>query len=374
MLKNYLWVSKSELNGRNLGLDMVRCIAITAVVFCHILLLSNKAYLKNIAFFLGVYGVEIFFVLSGFLIGGILLKVIDFDNKKVFKQIERFWIRRWFRTIPNYFLFLLVYILFSQIYFLPIPYHRLPVYLFFLQSAFTHNQEFYGVSWSLTIEEWFYFLFPIALFVCAAVFNQQKPQIFILAIIIFCVVPLVLRSVVSIVMHKAWDDGFRKQMPLRLDGIATGVAMAIIKNQSTFMWVKYKLKLFIVGLSFLSGLSLILYCCLLKPGLTNGNFFLNTFFFTFCNIAFGMLLPFMQSFENISSQRLKDCITYLSIISYSIYLAHPIVIYLMYYYLDGKVNLFIITLLIWPVIIIIASINYNLFEKKMTILRERYAK
>ena len=48
-----------------------------------------------------------FFVLSGFLIGGILIRALERDGATM-ATLLHFWIRRWFRTLPNYFLILLL--------------------------------------------------------------------------------------------------------------------------------------------------------------------------------------------------------------------------------------------------------------------------
>ena len=58
-----------------------------------------------------INGVELFFVLSGFLIGGILIKTFQKDNSFGIKTISNFWIRRWFRTLPNYDLILILNII-----------------------------------------------------------------------------------------------------------------------------------------------------------------------------------------------------------------------------------------------------------------------
>ena len=94
------------------GLDLMRAIAIAMVVFSHALYIFqgyNNAIISGIQV-IGVQGVEVFFVLSGFLIGGILLRLTKttlFSRKELF----HFWVRRWFRTLPLYFLMLLINIL-----------------------------------------------------------------------------------------------------------------------------------------------------------------------------------------------------------------------------------------------------------------------
>lgn len=81
---------------RNFGLDLIRAISIALVIIDHRF---------DIMFEIGTVGVQIFFILSGFLIGQILLK--DFKNGSNGATILKFWKRRWFRTIPLYYLVLI---------------------------------------------------------------------------------------------------------------------------------------------------------------------------------------------------------------------------------------------------------------------------
>ena len=60
--------------------------------------------------FTATIGVEIFFVISGFLIGKIIYRIIQKDDFS-FNDVREFWKRRWFRTLPNYYLVLLINIL-----------------------------------------------------------------------------------------------------------------------------------------------------------------------------------------------------------------------------------------------------------------------
>lgn len=95
-------IFKLELNpNRVYGLDILRALAILFVIVGHGRhLLPDKLdiYHQVIVF----DGVSIFFVLSGFLIGGILIKMLN--NRKADKNLLfEFWSRRWFRTLPNYF-------------------------------------------------------------------------------------------------------------------------------------------------------------------------------------------------------------------------------------------------------------------------------
>ena len=144
---------------RIFGLDLLRAIAILLVLFVH-----SKHFLpKNIAHFLNKYilidGVGLFFVLSGFLIGGIFIK--DFEKDISFKSLLNFWKRRWYRTLPNYFLIL------SSLLLLSIPEIDFAnfKYFIFLQNLYSPISPFFTESWSLSIEEWFYLTAPL-LIIC----------------------------------------------------------------------------------------------------------------------------------------------------------------------------------------------------------------
>jgi peptidoglycan/LPS O-acetylase OafA/YrhL len=127
-------------SNRVFGLDILRAAAILFVVIGHgsLLLSEELRVLCNYFFF---DRVSIFFVLSGFLIGGILIKLIE-KNGFSLTILKSFWIRRWFRTLPNYFLILIVLCI---IQFLFIDDLHLEIYiniLFFLKIYFRNTRIF----------------------------------------------------------------------------------------------------------------------------------------------------------------------------------------------------------------------------------------
>lgn len=94
---------------RVFGLDLMRAFAILFVVFGHGNRFIHDEASRSIREFLIFDGVTIFFVLSGFLIGRILLRTVlheQFDGR----MLLTFWMRRWFRTLPNYYLVLILLI------------------------------------------------------------------------------------------------------------------------------------------------------------------------------------------------------------------------------------------------------------------------
>jgi peptidoglycan/LPS O-acetylase OafA/YrhL len=91
------------------GLDIFRAIAIIYVVLGYGGCFLNNTFLSAFPYIHMVDGVEWFFVLSDFLISNILLKTINqTPEKRDWANLFYFWKRRWFRTLPNYYLILLV--------------------------------------------------------------------------------------------------------------------------------------------------------------------------------------------------------------------------------------------------------------------------
>jgi peptidoglycan/LPS O-acetylase OafA/YrhL len=157
---------------RSLGLDIVRSIAILLVMTGHgidIIYPFVGEFAGNLIHQqFGHLGVQLFFVLSGYLIGRILIKTYKGKGFGA-KAIVHFWLRRWFRTIPNYLLFLIIYICIGLCYTSKVGHwnfeldHSKPLYYypFFLQNFLTPINSFFSQSWSLTIEEWFYLTLPL---------------------------------------------------------------------------------------------------------------------------------------------------------------------------------------------------------------------
>ena len=139
---------------RIFGLDIIRSVAILMVVFSHLYYLidSKNALFISISGLLGFFGVELFFVLSGFLIGTILLKQF-LDNSFTIKEVIHFLKRIWFRTLPNYYLILAVNIGIA------LSFGYLPVtsywnYFLFLQNLSQYSITFFKEKKSLAVEEW----------------------------------------------------------------------------------------------------------------------------------------------------------------------------------------------------------------------------
>ncbi len=155
-------MQQPESHGRVFGLDLMRAMAIALVLLCHVMLTLRFCHrpLTGWSVLTGYLGVELFFVLSGFLIGGILIR--DLSASATGETMVRFWCRRWLRTLPLFYLFLAINLAINgSIGAPPVSWWR---HALFIQN-FTHNGgPFFGEAWSLAVEEWFYLLTPMLIF------------------------------------------------------------------------------------------------------------------------------------------------------------------------------------------------------------------
>ncbi len=105
----------------------------------------------------------------------------------------------------------------------------------------------FAVSWSLSIEEWFYFTFGAAIVSLSIIFGQRK-GIF-LAVELFLIAPLLVR--IFDPMFPIWDSGHVKMVPFRLDEIAYGIVVAILYRAKNPI-VRYHKTLLALGLRILA--------------------------------------------------------------------------------------------------------------------------
>jgi len=151
-----------KVTKRNYGLDVIRSFAILMVVASHctyFLVNDSKNPIILILRILGAVGVDLFFLLSGFLIGGILLKLME-NNQTQFSDLIIFWKRRWFRTLPNYFLILILNIIIVLILGEYLP-KDIKLFFPFLQNFSSAHPDFFTEAWSLSIDEYGYLILTI---------------------------------------------------------------------------------------------------------------------------------------------------------------------------------------------------------------------
>lgn len=220
-------------HSRTLGLDLLRALAIVLVLLSH--WANNILHWFDIHppwwfFYIGEIGVDMFFALSGFLIGRILIEQAGRDPSA--RNLWVFLVRRWMRTLPLYFLCLALLAIL-----LP-PKDDLVGHII-QYGTMTQNllqpmpgDWWFSVTWSLSIEEWFYVLFGGAVFLAMGLV-RAKWAIWI-PVVGFLAFPLALRLLVP-----GFSDpqlGMAKIVPFRLDDIAYGVIAALLFARGSWVY------------------------------------------------------------------------------------------------------------------------------------------
>lgn len=299
---------------RIFGLDLMRAIAILLVVYWHSLdLIAELAPWFRAPLFLD--GVDLFFVLSGYLIGGILLDADRRGGHSWLQRLLRFWIRRCFRTLPSYYLFLVVNILVLALGLgKGLLNHNALAYFAFLQNVWKPLDLFYWESWSLVVEVWFYFLFPIALYLCLGLLRLGSNWSYGGTILAFLLVPLICRYHFLPVTDSVFigEVIVRKLVVTRIDTIVVGVLAAVLHDRFPGTWRRLSWPAFALGMLVI----------VVAPTFY-GNSTLEysvTWFYTLNAFGMALLLPVLSGWRD--APRWGAAVTFFSGISYSLYLVH----------------------------------------------------
>ena len=373
MLKRFTEIFDTK--GRVFGLDALRFVAIILVVQSHSRWMTESFPKPFKALFhgSGILGVELFFVLSGFLIGGILLKQFEKNgNSLTFQDIKHFWIRRWFRTLPNYFLILLVYIAVYH-YDLPAILWR---YFFFTQNIFNTPPFFFEESWSLSIEEISYLVSPLVLALSALLFSR-KASLFLWTSILLITIVTALRWIYSVYFlepNYKWVYMLREVALIRLDSIYYGFIAVYISKKAPELWKKFSIPTFIVGLI---GVVLIMK---FENNMMeyNPSHFNNTIFFSLLSISIALLLPYLSQLNEIKFTFLAKLVTGVSIISYSLYLINGGLLAIQFDLLSNKgagwstSTAALMYVFYWALCLVLSTLLYVFFEKPFTKLRDKF--
>jgi peptidoglycan/LPS O-acetylase OafA/YrhL len=370
-------VIENHQNKRIFGLDLMRTIAITMVVAGHFLWIypQDDSLFHQLLQLFGFFGVEIFFVLSGFLIGKILYQLYlkaDFSLATVFYFLKR----RWFRTLPNYYLVLLINILIAGIIGYETP--QLWRYFFFLQNFKITMLPFFTESWSLSVEEFAYIVMPFFIFIWGLLIKPKNKSRFflftvLLLIAIFIGNKLYYQNTTYNTTLDQWNVSLKAVVLYRLDSIFIGVLFSWIYLNCTSFWGKTKYIFFLLGTLML----LFLFFSLGHFGLLIAiqPLFWNVLYLPLLSIAVACFLPFLSDWRE-SPSFIGKPITYISIISYSIYLLHySVVLQLMKHFfpmdVQNRLGLYFFTIVYLLITLVLSAILYRFYEKPMMDLRDK---
>ena len=311
-------------SNRVFGLDFLRSVAICLVVTSHATLLvfpNSITPIFTVIKILGAIGVDLFFVLSGFLIGGILLKHIELHKTNT-NDLLSFWKRRWLRTLPNYFLVLFLNVSIFLFLGKDLP-KTIGLYILFLQNFLTPHPDFFTEAWSLSIEEYAYLLLPFLLFLGFKLLkNSNKEKLFFWITLVAILGLTFLKSLyyfsAEITSLGDWSSSFRKVVIYRIDSIYMGFLVVFVTRKYPEIMKKSKKHLLIAGVLIFMLLHLFIYVFNLLPE-TNLGFYVFVYLQTVI-LSLALLFPYFSTL-NYSGIFLKP-VKFVSVNSYAIYLVN----------------------------------------------------
>jgi peptidoglycan/LPS O-acetylase OafA/YrhL len=236
------------------GLDLLRAIAILWVMYYHGAVLGLLPDNDPVAT-PGWMGVDLFFALSGYLIGSQLLRPLAGSQEA---DPARFYLRRALRTLPAYFVVVALY------FTVPIFRERATImplwqFLTFTENIFidfSHPRAFSHV-WSLCVEEQFYLVAPIVIWLMARWPKAWKAIALCTAILVG---GMVLRGYIWFhdlapiqhVPHGHFSQRFQERIYYptwtRLDGLLGGVVLALIAAFRPKLWAAVMRRADLIGL------------------------------------------------------------------------------------------------------------------------------
>ena len=223
-------VNITSAPGRLVGLDTLRALAVTAVVLYHLTIFGELPAAILCVTYFGWMGVDLFFVLSGFLIGQQVLRPYLSGRRP---SILDFYRRRAYRILPSYLVVLSFYV--------AVPAWReaprlAPLWKFLtftMNFGFSFNQRAFSHAWSLCVEEQFYLLLPMAVILLMRWASVRVTAITLVSVALY---GIALRA--FLITHYPDDVWTRIYYPsyTRLDDLLIGVCLAIIRTFRPAWW------------------------------------------------------------------------------------------------------------------------------------------
>ena len=362
---------------RIFGLDCLRALAIGLVILSHctfLLFPKNVTVVLSIFRLMGAIGVDLFFVLSGYLIGGILLKMMNSDDLN-WSKLLRFWKRRWFRTLPNYFLILCVNIVLAFLIGLKLPKETF-LYGLFLQNFAWEHPNFFTEAWSLSIEEFAYLLLPLLLFLTSILKKKNSEKLFFLtslATIVLLTIPKIYYYFnADAISYSDWSLSFRKVVVYRMDSIYYGFLAVYTITYYKNLVQKHKNILFLSGVFMFLLLHSLIFIFKILPET-------HLWFYSFLYlqvVCISLLLLFPLFLDLKGKGKYKKAIEFVSTRSYAMYLIN-------YSFLLLNLQLFIdvealemlvkvcLVLLFLSTTIFVSNLIYVYFEKPILRFRDQ---
>lgn len=283
-----------------------------------LLVMINHFFPGYLSLYIGWSGVDLFFVLSGFFVSGIL-----FREYKKYNNIKkgRFLIRRAFKIWPLFYFALLIHIFYFNLKGHHFPTRSILAEIFFLQD---YIKGITGITWSLGIEEQFYILLVFAL---AACFYFKKLR----RIVTGCIAIMLLILAIRIIhyFYNPYYDPYTHHYPLHLraDALCCGIIISyqyhFYEQQLKDFINKYAVVILITALCFLAPVAIFPY----------NDYHMYTIGLTTTYLGYGLIVTLLlirplanerwQFFFNRA--KLPIAMAWIGYYSYAIYLFHVLI-------------------------------------------------
>lgn len=300
------------------GLDLLRAIAVVWTMLFHSYLVGGLGKDWSWLSRYGWMGVDLFFVLSGFLIGSQVLKPLANGGRFSFRD---FYTRRAFRILPAFFAVLALYLLWPGFREAPgmEPWWKFAGFFMNLSIDYTRHAAF-SHAWSLCVEEHFYLLFPL---LALALLRRPSAKIFVATCVFIVAMGIALRTgtwlhfdtlgsdrnwFVENIYYPTWN---------RLDGLLAGVILAVWKTYRPDSWTRAATRANVVLVGGLATMALSFWLFRERTGLLG-----NSIGWPVLSLGLAMLVFAGAQTDSWIGRRALPGASWLAAVSYSLYLVH----------------------------------------------------
>ena len=296
---------------RNQSLDVLRCIAVLSVLGSHV---NHYTLWSRV----GWIGVDLFFVLSGFLVSGLLFQEYLASGEIKYR---RFILRRGLKIWPAFYVYIavsaglvaLIQVRRSAAF----PWREFLTAALFLRNYFPGDSPFFAHIWSLAVEEHFYLLLPLVVFLLA-VWRCRSRKSFDLIPLIFV---LTATTCLALRVFTHRDNPNEWETHVRIDSLFAGVTLG---------YLYYFKRQWFQKMTGHHALAIALFGCLPAALLDEQSFVIHTFGLTSLFVGFSFLVAWsvVRKPKTRPGSFLATCAAKIGFYSYSIYLWHRLLAFI----------------------------------------------